>query len=182
METHLKDIYGFNNFRGSQKDIINDLLNKNDVMAILPTGGGKSLLYQFPATYSNSITIVISPLISLMNDQCQYLNSKNIKAVCLNSETSIGIKEYIKYKIIYMTPEFIMSRIKAILLIKEHIGLFSIDEAHCISQWSHDFRPSYQKLCIIKKHFPDIPLLAVTATATPKVLEEIYEYLNINRC
>lgn len=179
MEIHLKEIYGFNNFRGSQKDIITDLLNKDDVMAILPTGGGKSLLYQFPATFSDKITIVVSPLISLMNDQCKYLNSKNIKAVCLNSETSIGIGHYIKYKIIYTTPEFIMSRIQAFSRIKEHIGLFAIDEAHCISQWSHDFRPSYQKLCIIKKQFSDIPLLAVTATATPKVIEEIYEYLGI---
>jgi len=179
MEAHLKDLYGFNSFRHYQKDIINDILNKNDVMAILPTGGGKSLLYQFPATFSNNITIVVSPLISLMNDQCKYLNSKNIKTGCLNSETSINVKDYINYKIIYMTPEFIVSRIKALLTIKEHIGLFSIDEAHCISQWSHDFRPSYQKLNSIKKHFPDIPLLAVTATATPRVLDEIYEYLNI---
>jgi len=179
METHLKEIYGFNNFRGEQKNIITDILNKDDVMAILPTGGGKSLLYQFPATFSDKITIVVSPLISLMNDQCKYLNSKNIKAVCLNSETSIGIGHYIKYKIIYTTPEFIMSRIQAFARIKEHIGLFAIDEAHCISQWSHDFRTSYQKLSILKKQFPNIPLLAVTATATPKVIEEIYEYLGI---
>jgi len=178
METHLKEIYGFNNFRGEQKNIITDILNKDDVMAILPTGGGKSLLYQFPATFSDKITIVVSPLISLMNDQCKYLNSKNIKAVCLNSETSIGIGHYIKYKIIYTTPEFIMSRIQAFARIKEHIGLFAIDEAHCISQWSHDFRTSYQKLSILKKQFPNIPLLAVTATATPKVIEEIYEYLS----
>jgi ATP-dependent DNA helicase RecQ len=179
METHLKEVYGFNNFRGSQKEIITDILNKDDVMAILPTGGGKSLLYQFPATFTDNITIVISPLISLMNDQCKYLNSKNIKAICLNSETSIGVGHYIKYKIIYTTPEFIMSRIQAFVRIKEHIGLFAIDEAHCISQWSHDFRQSYQKLSILKKYFPDTPLLAVTATATPKVIEEIYEYLGI---
>lgn len=179
METHLKEVYGFNNFRGSQKDIITDILNKDDVMAILPTGGGKSLLYQFPATFSDKITIVVSPLISLMNDQCKHLNSKNIKAVCLNSETSINIGDYVTYKIIYTTPEFIISRIHAFTRIKNHIGLFAIDEAHCISQWSHDFRQSYQKLGILKKEFPDIPLLAVTATATPKVIEEIYEYLDI---
>lgn len=179
MEEHLKKIYGFNNFREYQKDIIVDLLGKNDVVAILPTGGGKSLLYQFPATYTNKITIVVSPLISLMNDQCKYLNSKNIKSVCLNSETSVSLSDYTKYKIIYTTPEFIISRIAAFNRIKEHIGLFAIDEAHCVSQWSHDFRPSYQKLGAIKKYFQNIPLLAVTATATPHVLSEIYEFLKI---
>jgi ATP-dependent DNA helicase RecQ len=179
MESHLKEVYGFNNFRGSQKEIITDILNKEDVVAILPTGGGKSLLYQFPATFSDKITVVVSPLISLMNDQCKYLNSKNIKTVCLNSETKIGIGHYIKYKIIYTTPEFIISRIHAFVRIREHIGLFAIDEAHCVSQWSHDFRTSYQRLGVLKKSFPEVPLLAVTATATPKVLEEMYEFLNI---
>ena len=102
METHLKNIYGFNTFRGKQKDIISDLLNKKNVFAILPTGGGKSLLYQFPATFTDKITIVVSPLISLMNDQCKYLNSKNIKAVCLNSESGIALGLYVNYKIIYI--------------------------------------------------------------------------------
>ena len=179
MDSHLKDIYGFNNFRGSQKEIITDILNKEDVFAILPTGGGKSLLYQFPATFSGKITVVVSPLISLMNDQCKYLNSKNIKAVCVNGESSLSITQYLNYKIIYTTPESIISRIHAFLRIKDHIGLFAIDEAHCVSQWSHDFRPSYQKLGTLKTRFPNVPLLAVTATATPKVLEEMYEYLNI---
>ena len=144
MEKHLKELYGFNQFREYQKDIIDDILGKNDVFAILPTGGGKSLLYQFPSTYTGKTTIVISPLISLMNDQCIYLNSKHINAVCLNSETSVGVSQYKNYKIIYTTPEFIVSRIPAFKLMKEHIGLFAIDEAHCVSQWSHDFRPSYQ--------------------------------------
>jgi ATP-dependent DNA helicase RecQ len=179
MEKHLKDIYGFNNFRGSQKEIINNLLEKKDVFAILPTGGGKSLLYQFPATFTDKITIVVSPLISLMNDQCKYLNSKNIKTLCLNSEYFVPISQYINYKIIYTTPEFIVSRLQAFILIKEKIGLFAIDEAHCVSQWSHDFRTSYQQLGIIKKKFPKTPLLAVTATATPRVLKEMYEFLNI---
>ena len=179
METHLKEIYGFNSFRDNQKEIISDLINKENVFAILPTGGGKSLLYQFPATFTDKITVVVSPLISLMNDQCKYLNSKNIKSICLNSESSVGIGHYVKYKIIYTTPEFIVSRLYAFERIKDSIGLFAIDEAHCVSQWSHDFRPSYQKLGILKTQFPDIPLLAVTATATPRVLEEMYEYLNI---
>ena len=154
-------------------------MDKNDVVAILPTGGGKSLLYQFPATFTDKITIVVSPLISLMNDQCKYLNSKKIKSVCLNSETSVGLAHYTNYKIIYTTPEFIISRLAAFNRIKESIGLFAIDEAHCVSQWSHDFRPSYQKLALIKKRFPNIPLLAVTATATPRVLNEMYDFMNI---
>jgi len=179
MDKHLKNVYGFNTFRGKQQHIINDLLTKKNVFAILPTGGGKSLLYQFPATFTDKITIVISPLISLMNDQCKYLNSKNIMAVCLNSESFVNVSSYINYKIIYTTPEFIMSRLQAFNTIKSHIGLFAIDEAHCVSQWSHDFRPSYQGLGIIKKKFPDIPLLAVTATATPRVLAEMYKFLNV---
>jgi len=179
MDTHLKNVYGFNGFRESQKEIITDLLENKDVVAILPTGGGKSLLYQFPATFTNKTTIVVSPLISLMNDQCKYLNSKNIKTVCLNSETSVGFSQYINYKIIYTTPEFIIQRLAAFNRIKDSIGLFAIDEAHCVSQWSHDFRQSYQKLGLIKNRFPDIPILAVTATATPRVLDEMYEFINI---
>lgn len=179
METHLKEIYGFNSFRDNQKEIISDIINKENVFAILPTGGGKSLLYQFPATFTDKITVVVSPLISLMNDQCKYLNSKNIKSICLNSESAVGMGHYVKYKIIYTTPEFIVSRLHSFMRIKDSIGLFAIDEAHCVSQWSHDFRSSYQKLGILKTQFPEIPLLAVTATATPRVLEEMYEYLNI---
>jgi ATP-dependent DNA helicase RecQ len=183
MEKHLKSIYGFNNFRDNQKEIITDLLNKKDVFAILPTGGGKSLLYQYPATFTDKITIVVSPLISLMNDQCQYLNSKNIKAVCLNSESTVPFSTYTDYQIIYTTPEFITPRIVAFSRIKKHIGLFAIDEAHCVSQWSHDFRESYQKLNIIKQKFPEIPLLAVTATATPRVIQEMYKFLGLeNAC
>lgn len=179
MEAHLKTTYGFNKFREYQKDIICDLLNRENVFAILPTGGGKSLLYQFPATYTKKLTIVISPLISLMNDQCRYLNSKNIKSICLNSETNVEATKYKNYQIIYATPEFLTSRIKVFESVSKNIGLFAVDEAHCVSQWSHDFRESYQKLGIIKKKFPQIPLLAVTATATPHVLDEMYQFLNI---
>jgi len=179
MDKHLKEVYGFNNFRHKQRDIICDLINDKDTIAILPTGGGKSLLYQYPATFTNKITIVVSPLISLMNDQCRHLNLKNIKAVALNSETCVPVSEYVNYKIIYTTPEFMMSRIPAFKLIKGNIGLFAIDEAHCVSQWSHDFRLSYQKLGLLKTEFPEIPLLAVTATATPNVLKEMKKFLNI---
>ena len=105
MEDHLKSTYGFNEFRDYQKDIICDLLKGENVFAILPTGGGKSLLYQFPATFTGKITIVVSPLISLMNDQCMYLNSKNIKSVCLNSETCIEISIPPKVSIKYLRKD-----------------------------------------------------------------------------
>ena len=179
MEEHLKVTYGFNNFREYQKDIINDILDKNNVFAILPTGGGKSLLYQFPATYSKKITVVVSPLISLMNDQCEFLNSKNIKCACLNSEVTINYDDLKNMSLIYTTPEFISGKINLLLKLQEFIGLFAIDEAHCVSQWSHDFRECYQKLNIIKQTFPNIPLLAVTATATPRVLDEMYKFLHV---
>ena len=112
MEEHLKTTYGFNSFRKYQKEIITDILNNENVLAILPTGGGKSLLYQFPATYKKKITIVVSPLISLMNDQRENLTSKNIKAMCLNSEVSVDINNIIKQEIIYTTPEYIISNIE----------------------------------------------------------------------
>ena len=179
MEQHLKQVYGHESFREYQKEIITDVLNKNDVMVVLPTGGGKSLLYQFPTTYSGKITIVISPLISLMNDQCMYLNSKHIKATSLNSETSINVSEYGNYDIIYTTPEFIINRIPAFKLIQNKIGLIAVDEAHCASQWSHDFRTCYQKIRSLKRDMPDIPILAITATATPCVLKDIYKFIGL---
>ena len=176
MEAHLKITYGYNYFREPQKEVIEDILKGEDVFCILPTGGGKSMLYQFPATYTNKISIVVSPLISLMNDQAIHLQSKNIKACCLNSESycnNIG-----EYRIIYCTPEFIVSSIETFKKISDKICVFAIDEAHCVSQWSHDFRESYKQLSIIKQNFPKIPVLAVTATATPKVLEEMENFLN----
>ena len=182
MEEHLKSVYGFNEFRKQQKEIITDLLNGENVFAILPTGGGKSLLYQFPATFTNKITVVVSPLISLMNDQYKYLNSKGIKTICLNSESEHDVSQYKTNKIIYTTPEFITMNLDAFIRNKEYIGLFAIDEAHCVSQWSHDFRKSYQRLSIIQEHFEEIPLLAVTATATPAVLDEMYTFLDIYEC
>jgi len=176
---HLKKVYGFNDFRKNQKDIIDDLLKGEDVFAMLPTGGGKSLLYQFPATFTNKISIVISPLISLMNDQCNFLNSKNIKSTCLNSESKIKIDDLKNNKIIYTTPEYLISKLQIFKNLNDEIGLFAIDEAHCISQWSHDFRQSYLELKVIKQEFPEIPLLTVTATAIPRVIEEMYDLLDI---
>ena len=181
MEEHLKQLYGYNNFREYQKEIINDILLGNDIFAILPTGGGKSLLYQFPATYTNKTSIVISPLLSLMKDQSFNLKHKSINTICLNSENNISLmnNSLEKYTIIFSTPEYFIKRYKIFQNIMDNICLFAIDEAHCVSQWGHDFRISYKQLGIIKEKFPNIPLLAVTATATPKVLEDMYEFLNV---
>jgi ATP-dependent DNA helicase RecQ len=182
MKKHLKTVYGYNQFREFQKDIIKDLISCKDVFALLPTGGGKSLLYQYPATYTGKTSIVISPLISLMNDQCMNLNHKGVKAKSLNSETNDRLMSrdtLENYTIIYTTPEYFTTHVDAFKSISEHICLFAVDEAHCASQWGHEFRSSYQKLGIIKDKFPNIPLLAVTATATPKVLEDMYQFLNV---
>ena len=179
MEKHLKKTYGYNTFREYQQEIIKDILDNKDVFAILPTGGGKSLLYQFPATYQQKISIVISPLISLMNDQSFNLKHKQINSICLNSETSVNIKKIVNNNIIFTTPEFLIKNIHVFTNIIEHICLVAIDEAHCVSQWGHDFRQSYQQLNVIKQFFSEIPLLAVTATATPKVLDDMYTFLNV---
>jgi ATP-dependent DNA helicase RecQ len=178
MEAHLKKYYGYNNFREPQKEVIDDILDNNDVFCVLPTGGGKSLLYQFPATFTGKISIVVSPLISLMNDQVENLKQKNIKACCLNSESEVKLSSLNKYNIIYTTPEFLTKDISIFQSIESQICLFAIDEAHCISQWSHDFRKSYQELGMIKETFSNIPILAVTATATPVVIEEMENFLN----
>ena len=184
MEAHLKLQYGFSSFRDLQKDIIIDVLEKNDSIVIFPTGGGKSLCYQFPATYLNKKSIVISPLISLMTDQQIHLNQKGIKSVCLNSETTNKFllknkNNFTDVSVIYCTPEFITANINMFTELAD-ICLIAIDEAHCLSEWGHDFRPTYRQLNILKKSFPNIPIIALTATATPRVLNDIFNVLNLD--
>ena len=192
MENHLKNIYGYNKFRPYQKDIINDILNKNNVSVIMPTGGGKSMLYQFPATFTNKVTLVISPLVSLMADQCLALTSKGINCINL-SEQGIYCKNLPRctcdicklsrngkdISIIYSTPEWFSLHANKLYKLKNKIQLIACDEAHCISNWSHDFRPSYKKIGNALKNFRDTPILLVTATATPIVLEDMYNILDI---
>ena len=184
MEAHLKLQYGFSSFRDLQKDIIIDVLEKNDSIVIFPTGGGKSICYQFPATYLNKKSIVISPLISLMTDQQIHLNQKGIKSVCLNSETTNKFllknkNNFTDVSVIYCTPEFITANINMFTELAD-ICLIAIDEAHCLSEWGHDFRPTYRQLNILKKSFPNIPIIALTATATPRVLNDIFNVLNLD--
>ena len=183
-ENLLKSIFGYNEFRPFQREIIENILEKKDTLAILPTGGGKSLCYQIPAIIFDGLTIVISPLISLMKDQIEQLRELGISAVVLNSSISkIEYNENLialqnrEVKLLYLAPETLL-RQKIIDLIKTlSISLITVDEAHCISEWGHEFRPEYRRLLEIKDFFPKTAWAAFTATATPRVQKDISETL-----
>lgn len=182
----LKKYFKFDNFRDKQKDIIDAILNKQDVCGILFTGAGKSLCYQFPAVYTKKISIVISPLIALINDQMAHLNKLKIPAIALNGTVSNKLtlqREILKnkYRVVYSTPEYLMNQESFLeeLVDKDLVTLFGIDESHCISSWGNDFRPAYKNLNRLKELFPNVPVLALTATATQKVQEDICKTLNL---
>lgn len=184
MQTALKKHFGFEDFLPFQKEIITDLINGKDVLAVLPTGAGKSLCYQLPAMILPGITIVISPLISLMKDQVMGLAENNLPAAYLNSSLGAkeerSIKERLEkgeIKILYVAPERLTKTAFISYLKNFQISLLAIDEAHCISEWGHDFRTSYRTLGSIRELFPDAPVLALTATATEKVREDIVKEL-----
>ena len=180
----LKQCWGHEKFRPLQEDIINQVLQKKDVLALLPTGGGKSLCYQFPALLMNGVCLVISPLIALMKDQVDLLQKKDIKADFINSSLSKSAIDrildnaiYGKTKILYLSPERIQSELFQERLKKMNVSFIAVDEAHCISQWGYDFRPSYLNLNILRELKPNASLMAVTASATPKVVEDIQKKL-----
>ena len=182
----LHKLWNFNSFRGPQEQIINTVLNNKNTIAVLPTGGGKSLCYQIPALIKEGVCLVISPLIALMNDQVNSLREKGIKAVAITSALSqediINAFDnllYGNYKFLYLSPEKLQSEIIQEKLKNLNINLIAIDEAHCISEWGHDFRPAYLKIPIIKEIHPDTPLIGLTATATSRVLNDIKNSLNI---
>ena len=176
----LQKYWKHDQFRSLQNEIIDSVVSGKDTLAILPTGGGKSICFQVPALMSEGICLVISPLVALMKDQVANLQARNIKAIALTggirSEEMIDLLDncqYGNYKFLYLSPErlqsdWILDRIKNL-----PINLIAIDEAHCVSQWGHDFRPAYLKISELKKHFQKIPFLALTATATPRVKEDI---------
>lgn len=182
----LKTVFGFHTFRPNQEAIIKSILNKRDAFAAMPTGGGKSLCYQLPAKMMQGTAVVISPLISLMKDQVDSARGNGIAAAYMNSSLSHQevsdlyrmLKEG-KIELLYIAPERFAMPIFLEALKEVPISLFAIDEAHCISEWGHDFRPDYLSLSIISKTFPDAPIAAFTATATSKVQEDIRKKLGL---
>jgi ATP-dependent DNA helicase RecQ len=185
LQTTLKENFGFEQFRPNQEEIINAILSGQDTMAIMPTGGGKSVCFQLPALVLPGITIVISPLIALMKDQVDSLKANGIPACYINStqtsdEQQFHIQNLVdnKVKLVYLAPES-LSYLDSVLNVLK-ISLIAIDEAHCISSWGHDFRPAYTNLGYLKNRFPSTPILALTATADKATREDISNQLNLN--
>ncbi|HLR08156.1 MAG TPA: RecQ family ATP-dependent DNA helicase [Bacillota bacterium] len=184
LEKQLRKYFKLTTFRPGQKEIIQDVLDGKDVLGVLPTGSGKSLCYQLPARVMDGLTIVVSPLISLMMDQVKQLKARQFKdVVAINSFMTYEEKQSVfcqlhLYKLIYVSPEQLQQREFISLLQKQNISLFVIDEAHCISQWGHEFRPDYSRLDAIIDRLNDPPVLALSATATEDVQEDIAISLN----
>jgi ATP-dependent DNA helicase RecQ len=182
----LKEIFGHDNFRSFQEEVVDTILSKQDVLTILPTGGGKSLCYQLPTLLMNGTTVVISPLIALMQDQIKALNDLDIKADIISSATSNDENSFTlqkllngELKFIYVAPERFSSNEFVGVLQRININYFVIDEAHCVSAWGHEFRAEYRNLDRLKRFFPNTPICAFTATATKKVEADIVQSLNL---
>ncbi|TXG53728.1 hypothetical protein EZV62_018984 [Acer yangbiense] len=196
LEANNKKVFGNHSFRPNQREVINASMSGHDVFVLMPTGGGKSLTYQLPAIICPGITLVISPLVSLIQDQIMHLFQFNIPAAYLNAnmewtEQQEILRElnsdYCKYKLLYVTPEKVaksdvLLRHLESLNSRELLARIVIDEAHCVSQWGHDFRPDYQGLGILKQKFPNTPVLALTATATASVKEDVVQALGLVNC
>ncbi|MDP4281948.1 MAG: ATP-dependent DNA helicase RecQ [Bacteroidota bacterium] len=176
--------WGYSSFRPLQEEIIESVLEGHDTLALLPTGGGKSITFQVPALVQEGICIVISPLISLMQDQVENLKRKGIKAVAIYSgmhqreiEIALNNCRFGEFKLLYVSPERLTTPMFRDAVKRMKVSLLAVDEAHCISQWGYDFRPPYLQIAEIKELLPNVPILALTATATPRVIEDIQEKL-----
>ncbi|MBR1448095.1 MAG: DNA helicase RecQ [Prevotella sp.] len=184
----LKRYYGYDSFRPHQEDIILHVMSGHDALVLMPTGGGKSLCYQIPALAMPGTCIVVSPLISLMKDQVETLKANGIEAEALNSNNDMTADTIIRrkcaaglLKLLYISPEKLLAEMD-FLLKSIRISLFAIDEAHCISQWGHDFRPEYTQLGLLRQRFPDVPIMALTATADKLTRRDILKQMNIEGC
>jgi ATP-dependent DNA helicase RecQ len=193
LEQALKHYFGYDSFRPGQRQIIQEALRDQDELVIMPTGGGKSLCFQLPALLKSGLMVVVSPLIALMQDQVQALQDNGIGATFLNSSISLAqIQERRRailsgnIKLLYIAPEGLMSEdflTGFLAQVKSKVGIsaFAIDEAHCVSEWGHDFRPEYRRLSQLRQRYPDVPMLALTATATQRVRQDIIQQLNLRQ-
>ena len=176
----LKQYWGYDAFRGIQEDIINSITEGRDTLGLMPTGGGKSITFQVPALAKEGLCLVITPLIALMKDQVQNLKKRGIKALAIYSgmsrqEIIVTLENCIfgNFKFLYISPERLDTEIFRTKLQKMKISMITVDESHCISQWGYDFRPAYLKIAEIRKLLPGIPILALTATATPAMINDL---------
>ncbi|MBD2665132.1 ATP-dependent DNA helicase RecQ [Richelia sinica FACHB-800] len=192
LEKALKYHFGYDNFRPGQQQIIEDALQNRDLMVVMPTGGGKSLCFQLPALLKPGLTVVVSPLIALMQDQVEALRNNNIAATFLNSSLNqyqVRSREDAlmkgKVKLLYVAPERLVSErfLPLVDVVAEKVGIanFVIDEAHCVSEWGHDFRPEYRQLILLRKRYPHVPTIALTATATDRVRADIIQQLGLKQ-
>ncbi|MEK7619482.1 MAG: RecQ family ATP-dependent DNA helicase, partial [Patescibacteria group bacterium] len=184
MREQLKTHFGFDTFRPLQEEIMTAILARQDTLVLMPTGGGKSLCYQLPALLFDGLTLVVSPLIALMKDQVDALQANGVAAAYLNSSQSPQEMERVQamvrageIKLLYVAPERIAQPGFRDLIAGVEISLVAIDEAHCISEWGHNFRPEYRHLCDVRSLFATVPIIALTATATPQVREDIVRAL-----
>ena len=192
LEEALKQFFGYDNFRLGQRQIIEEALQDRDLLIIMPTGGGKSLCFQLPALLKPGLTVVVSPLIALMQDQVDALQDNGIGATFLNSSLSwedVRSREFAilkgKIKLLYVAPERLLGEkfLPFLEQVRSQIGIsaFAIDEAHCVSEWGHDFRPEYRQMKQLRQRYPDVPILALTATATGRVRQDIIQQLTLKQ-
>ncbi|MEX2502393.1 MAG: RecQ family ATP-dependent DNA helicase, partial [Trueperaceae bacterium] len=184
----LRQVWGFHDFRGLQPQVIRQVMDGGDALVLMPTGGGKSLCYQLPALLRDGTAVVVSPLIALMHDQVSALRDLGVRAAFLNSSLAPDARREVltdlragRLDLLYVAPERLLSPGFLDELARAPLALFAIDEAHCVSQWGHDFRPEYTRLDVLAERFPDVPRIALTATADGVTQREMIEKLRLER-